>query len=167
MSGARASAETIGDVGEGAVHLVEIPTNREIHDNIVASWRPAQPLRAKSEHIFNYRLHWCWDRPYEGDLARVVDTRSGAGSREKSRLFVIEFGGDKLKSLPPESKLVAEAQADHGEVSSVVALLNPENGNWRVSFELAYGSAPIVELHARLLANGAAISEAWVYRWTA
>ena len=38
--------EMLGDAGEGAVHLVEIPTTREIHDNIVAFWRPTQPLRA-------------------------------------------------------------------------------------------------------------------------
>ncbi len=32
--------EPIGDWGEGAVYLVEIPTKEEIHDNIVAFWRP-------------------------------------------------------------------------------------------------------------------------------
>ena len=33
-------AEPIGDWGEGAVQLVEIPTKEEIHDNIAAFWRP-------------------------------------------------------------------------------------------------------------------------------
>ena len=50
--------EPIGDWGEGAVVLFEIPTKEEIHDNIAAFWRPKQPLTAKSEHIFTYRLHW-------------------------------------------------------------------------------------------------------------
>lgn len=28
--------EPIGDWGEGSIHLIEIPTNEEIHDNIAA-----------------------------------------------------------------------------------------------------------------------------------
>jgi glucans biosynthesis protein len=38
--------EPIGDWGVGAVDLVEIPTNSEYHDNIVAFWRGTEPLRA-------------------------------------------------------------------------------------------------------------------------
>jgi glucans biosynthesis protein len=36
-------AEPIGDWGEGAVQLVEIPTKEEIHDNIASFWRPKTP----------------------------------------------------------------------------------------------------------------------------
>ncbi|MEJ1977991.1 MAG: glucan biosynthesis protein [Acetobacteraceae bacterium] len=39
--------EPVGDWGEGAVVLVEIPTDKESNDNIVAFWRPKQPLQAK------------------------------------------------------------------------------------------------------------------------
>ena len=158
--------EPIGDAGSGAVLLVEIPTNREIHDNIAAFWRPAQALRAKGEYNFNYRLHWCWDRPSGNDLAKAVETRSGAGSQKDSRLFVVEFVGDRLKALPGDAKLRAEVKADHGKIDNVVTQPNPENGGWRLSFELAAGGARAVELRAQLLANDAAASEAWVYRWT-
>jgi periplasmic glucans biosynthesis protein len=159
-------AEPIGNAGDGAVLLVEIPTNREIHDNIVAFWRPTQVLHAKGEYNFNYRLHWCWDKPSNSDLAKAVETRSGAGSQEASRLFVIEFVSDKLKGTPGDAKLRAEVKADHGKIGNVVAQPNPENGGWRVSFELAAGGARAVELRAQLLANDAPVSEAWVYRWT-
>ena len=37
-------AEPIGDWGEGAVKLIEIPTKEEIHDNIAAFWQPKAPL---------------------------------------------------------------------------------------------------------------------------
>lgn len=50
--------EPIGDWGEGAVILIEIPTKEEIHDNIAAFWRPKAPLKAKSENNLTYRLHW-------------------------------------------------------------------------------------------------------------
>jgi glucans biosynthesis protein len=158
--------ETIGDAGEGAVHLIEIPTKREIHDNIVAFWRPAQPLHAKSEYVFNYRLHWCADHAPRNDLAKVFETRSGAGSEEKTRLFVIDFAGEKLKSLPADAKPSAEVKSDKGKIANLVAQPNPEIGGWRVSFELAPVGEATVEMHAQLLLGDTAVSEAWIYRWT-
>jgi glucans biosynthesis protein len=158
--------ETIGDAGEGAVHLIEIPTKLEIHDNLVAFWRPTQPLHAKGEYVFNYRLHWCNDHNPGDDLAKVVDTRSGAGSEEKTRLFVVDFAGDKLKALPADAKPTAEVKSDKGKIANVVAQPNPESGGWRVSFELTPGGEATVEMHAHLLTGDAAVTEAWVYRWT-
>jgi glucans biosynthesis protein len=92
--------EPIGDWGEGAVRLVEIPTGREIHDNIAAFWRPAQPLRAKGEYGFTYRLHWTAASPPGDGLAQIVDTRSGSSGQEKNRLFVLEAAGDKRSNSP-------------------------------------------------------------------
>jgi periplasmic glucans biosynthesis protein len=158
--------ETIGDAGEGAVHLIEIPTKHEIHDNIVAFWRPTQPLHAKGEYNFNYRLHWCTDHNPGNNLARIVDTRSGAGSAEKTRLFVIDFAGDRLKALPADAKPSAEVKSDKGKIANVVAQPNPETGGWRVSFELAPDGEATVEMRAQLLSGDAAVTEAWIYRWT-
>ena len=158
--------ETIGDIGEGAVHLVEIPTNREIHDNIVAFWRPTQPLRAKGQYNFNYRLYWCNENPLATGFARVVATRSGNGSQEKSRLFVLDIAGETLNALPDNAELHAEVAADHGKVSNIVTQPNPEIGAWRLSFELAPEGARVVELHAHLLLNDTTVSEKWLYRWT-
>jgi glucans biosynthesis protein len=158
--------EPIGDYGEGAVNLVEIPTNREIHDNIVAFWRPAQPLRAKGEHTFNYRLHWGAHNPWSSDVAKVVATRIGAGSKDKSRLFVIDVAGEKLKSVPADAKLQAEIWADQGKIANAVAQPNPEIGGWRMSFELETGSARAIEMRVRLMNGETLLSEAWMYRWT-
>ena len=69
--------EPIGDWGEGIVELVEIPSDREVNDNIVAFWRPHDPLKAKSEYILTYRLHWCWSVPVATTLAEVTGTRCG------------------------------------------------------------------------------------------
>jgi glucans biosynthesis protein len=46
------------------VVLVEIPSDRDIHDNIVAFWRPEAPLAAGSETTLTYRLTWGWDAPH-------------------------------------------------------------------------------------------------------
>ncbi|MGE0723794.1 MAG: glucan biosynthesis protein [Alphaproteobacteria bacterium] len=158
--------EPLGDWGEGAVHLVEIPTNREINDNIVAFWRPRQPLRAKSEYLFNYRLHWCATVPVATDLATVVETRTGAAWQAKTRLFVIEVAGGRLGTMPPDAPLRAQVSADQGKLQNVVAQPNPETGGWRISFELVPGGAKVVELRGQLMGAEEPVSEVWLYRWT-
>ncbi len=62
--------EPIGDWGEGIVELVEIPSDREVNDNMVAFWRPHDPLRAKGEYLLSYRLHWCWSAPIPATVGK-------------------------------------------------------------------------------------------------
>ena len=70
--------EPKGDWGAGAVELVEIPTNDEIHDNIVAYWRPQKPVQSGDALSFDYRLYWQDREPnYPTELAKVVATRIG------------------------------------------------------------------------------------------
>ena len=64
--------EPIGDWGEGATTLIEIPTKEEIHDNIVAFWTPKTPITPGIDHTFTYRLNWGWDNPKAAELAKIV-----------------------------------------------------------------------------------------------
>lgn len=160
--------EPIGDWGEGAVHLVEIPTNTEIHDNIAAFWRPKEPLKAKGEYRFTYRLHWLPQHLGDGALARFVATAAGSGSERGARLFVLETEGGRLADLPAETPPAAEVEAAPGNLRNVVVQPNPERRGWRLSFEMVPGNARLVELRATLKgADGARLSETWLYRWTA
>ena len=157
--------EPLGDWGEGDFFLVEIPTQGEIHDNIVAFWRPRGSLRAKSEHLFRYRLHWCATPPGQGELATCQATRTGASWLREHRLVVLDFVGEQLKQLPTKSPPVAEITAGKAKVANTVAQPNPEAGGWRVSFDLPVGREPI-ELRARLMGEQGALTETWLYRWT-
>jgi len=156
--------EPLGKWGKGAVHLVEIPTDREIHDNIVAFWRPEAPLAAGVEHTLSYRMHWCWEAPWKSDLAPVTDTRVGRSLTDRSRLFVVEVVGDKLKREAPDRRAVVTA--DKGKLRNIVAQPNPVTGGWRISFELLPENAKAVELRAQLMDGEQAASEVWLYRWT-
>jgi glucans biosynthesis protein len=157
-------AEPIGDWGEGSVVLFEIPTKEEIHDNIAAFWRPKQPLTAKNEHNYTYRLHWGRDAPKFDELARF--TRTGVGARgEDSKLFVLDLIGDKLKGVDPKS-VKGVVTAEKAEVSNIVTQPNPETGGWRLSFQIPVKSQAPVELRAVLVQNDTPISEVWIYRWT-
>ncbi len=158
--------EPIGDWGEGSVDLVEIPTNHEIHDNVVAFWRPKAPLQAKREYNFTYRLHWCWDVPAKTSLARIVDSRSGLSWSQDTRLFVIDLVGDALKGVPGDGSFDPQVSAGQAKVKNPVAQPNPETGGWRMSFELDPKGSELVELRAQLLDDTAPVSEVWLYRWT-
>ncbi|WP_291696727.1 glucan biosynthesis protein G [Bradyrhizobium sp.] len=157
--------EPIGDWGEGSVVLFEIPTKEEIHDNIATFWRPKQPIAAKSEHNFTYRLHWGGDAQKTGALARF--TRTGIGSRGDDRkLVVLELSGDKLKGLDPNS-ITGQVTAEKSEVVNLVTQPNPETGGWRLSFQFSVKGQTSVELRAVLVQNDTPLSEVWIYRWTA
>jgi periplasmic glucans biosynthesis protein len=156
--------EPIGDWGEGAIHLVEIPTTTEVNDNIVAFWRPRNPTRAKGEYTFTYRIHWGRDLPKPLALARVVATRIGAG-QEEARQIVIDFAGEHLKTVAP-AEIKASVSADKGAVRNIVAHANPEIGGLRLSFQLSPAGEKAIELRAQLLRGEEALSETWLYRWT-
>ena len=71
--------EPAGDWGKGTVQLVEIPSQQEIHDNVVAYWIPAEKVETGREYRFKYRLHWTDDVDGEDVEARVAATYTGVG----------------------------------------------------------------------------------------
>jgi periplasmic glucans biosynthesis protein len=158
--------EPIGDWGEGIVELVEIPTDREINDNIVAFWRPHDPLKAKSEYLLSYRLHWCWSVPAGSTLAEVVATRCGLAWDQKNRQFIIDFVGGVLKGRRPDALPAIDVGASKGKIENPVVQPNPATGGWRLSFQLDQGSEKLVEMHARLMDGDKPLTETWLYRWT-
>jgi glucans biosynthesis protein len=157
-------AEPIGDWGEGTVQLIEIPTKEEIHDNIAGFWRPKNPLQAKGEHTYTYRLHWGPDAPKATSLARFSRTAVGARG-EGVKIFVLDLIGERLKSVDPNS-IRGNVSAEKVEIRNVVTQPNPATGGWRLSFELSAKEKNPIELRASLMQGNDAISEVWVYRWT-
>ena len=157
-------AEPIGDWGEGSVRLVEIPTKEEIHDNIASFWQPKEPLQAKGEHTYTYRLHWGPDVPKASSLARF--TRTGVGAKgDDAKVFVLDLIGDRLKSVDPKN-VRGDVTGEKAKVQNIVAQPNPATGGWRLTFELSVKEKIPVELRAVLMQDQDAISEVWVYRWT-
>jgi glucans biosynthesis protein len=156
--------EPIGNWGEGDIRLVEIPSKEEIHDNIVAFWRPREPLRAKGEYILTYRMHWGPVDERSLPLAKITATRSGASGDD--RLFVIDIAGDKLKEATPPERVRADVSANKGKIDHVVSQPNPATGGWRVSFTLTPNKEPAIELRAQLMRDDQPLSEIWLYRWT-
>lgn len=159
--------------GEGHVELVEIPSDREFNDNIVAFWQPAKRLRGGESLSYSYWLHW---GPPVADLrlARVVETRGGLTLDQKRRLFIVDFATPVDVSEPqtPDAKRVfpqdvaTRVSASAGKVSGIVGYPNPATGGYRASFELEVAGVDLSELRLQLERGGKAISETWLYRWT-
>lgn len=155
--------EPIGDWGPGSVMLVEIPTQREVNDNIVAFWRPKNPIPANTEFRATYRLSWCDQPPSSNDLAKVTATRIGPNFNHDATQFVVDFG----PSNRTNEDLKVETSASKGDIRHATVQPNPETGGHRAKFELAPQSEEIVELRLRLVQGETAASETWLYRWIA
>jgi len=156
--------EPVGDWGAGAVMLVEIPTDKEINDNIVAFWRPATPLAAMQEHRFAYRLHWCADAPAEGTVAQVMATRSGKRVFEEGRIFTVDFADHPALGDDP-TRIEARVTTSTGEIVSHPVQVNPATGGMRLDLTLLAAEGDVAELRAELWRGGQRVSEVWLYRW--
>jgi periplasmic glucans biosynthesis protein len=158
--------EPIGDWGQGATTLVEIPSDREVNDNMVAFWRPKDKLAAKGEYILAYRLHWCWEPAEDAGLAKVTQARCGLSFDQKNRQFIVDFVGGALKGRAEDVKPDLDLGSDKGQVQHATLQPMPNGEAWRLSFQLATDGQKVIEMHARLLSAGKPISETWIYRWT-
>lgn len=153
--------EPRGDWGAGHVELIEIPTDREIHDNIAAYWQPDEPLQAGRSAEFSYRLRWTAE-PLDDSVARAVATRSGKALTGEQRSFVIDFSSAGAVPEGLEIRLTSSAGRILEPRGQVVT---PENV-YRVAFELDPERADVAELRLVLMSNGKPWSETWLYRWS-
>jgi glucans biosynthesis protein len=157
--------EPLGDWGPGNVQLLEIPSDSEVNDNILAYWRPRTPMAAGSEVAVAYRQYWCWAPPERPPLATVVTTRAGRGSTGRRRRFSVDFAGDTLgEPLPADLKPILTASP--GSIQNPKVWTYPERKVIRVSFELDPGNENACEMRLVLEAGGKPITETWLYRWT-
>lgn len=165
--------EPLEDWGEGAVQLVELPTNDETEDNIVAMWVPKQPAKAGSRLRYRYRLQWCATAPHETDLARCVATRLGRGGepgrpRPKGvHKFMVEFLGGPLATLPFGVKPEPVLWSSSGTFSYVFTEAVPDGvpGHWRAQFDFTGAGPKVVDMRLYLKNDAQTLSETWLYQY--
>jgi periplasmic glucans biosynthesis protein len=164
--------EPIGEWGTGSVQLVEIPTDDEIHDNIVAFWVPSGAAKKGASYHYRYRLHWQADEPYPADnIARVCATRSGRGGEPgKPRpkgvtKFVVEFAGKPLENLAKNAKVEARISTSRGKISYTFTEPVPSTKRFRAQFDLTVEGNEPVELRVFLVNGQQTLSETWSYQF--
>jgi len=166
--------QPVGSWGAGEVQLVEIPTDDEIHDNIVAYWRPKQQIKAGDQLQLNYRLYWQNENPFPPDgIGIVTATRIGQGGvpgrpspdDKDKRKFVIDFVGGRLAQMAPRYDVTPVVTVSRGKVSDAYVIKVVGTETWRALFDLdAKGGDPI-NLRCYLRLNGKALTETWLYEY--
>lgn len=155
--------EPKGQWGEGAVQLVEIPTDSEIHDNIVAYWVPKAPVVAGQALSFDYALSW--GRGPRPPLAHVVSTRIGRQFDHGATKFIIDFQSLTEVQQSADAMPQVELQTNTGEIAHQVIMPNPHTGGWRVAFDLKPVPDTVHELRCILKKDGTTVSETWSYQY--
>jgi periplasmic glucans biosynthesis protein len=161
--------------GDGCVQLIEIPTEAEYFDNIVASWRPDNTLLAGQAYSIGYRLSWCDDVPAWNGY-RVGKTRIGVGSRPETVRFVVDFLDSRdskleqvasvgITDVPLRPLPEAVINASAGRTGAPHVQRNVESGGIRATFEFDPHGRKESELRVALVANGEPASEVWLFRW--
>lgn len=163
--------EPLHDWGSGSVRLVEIPTDDEIHDNIVAAWVPSVAAERGETFEFSYRLHWLSHHPYPPrHLGRVVSSRTGRGGQagterpEGVTKHAVSFEGGALTELGPYDEPEVVVTASRGVISLIRVERLPEVSRWRVTFDIELDGGAPAELRLYLALDGRALTETWLHQ---
>jgi glucans biosynthesis protein len=123
--------EPQGDWGSGMIRLIEIPSDLEANDNIVAFWIPQDSYTAGSSANVSYRLNWGMNPlSARSELAQVFRTLAGHGGvsgvkpRTDERKFVIDFEGGPL-AKPSGEQVADKCPRRRGPAANAAARRRP------------------------------------------
>lgn len=164
--------EPLGDWGKGAVRLVEIPSESEANDNIVAFWIPNAPAKAGDALTFAYRLSWgMLPLPADEGLAHVRRTRTGFGGvaagkpQTNIRKFVVDFEGGLLGNLPSDGDVKLRLSVAKGKVEQQTLSKIEGTKTWRLVVDVSAPKGNVIELSAVVVGYGRTLTETWLYQW--
>ncbi|MCF8499361.1 MAG: glucan biosynthesis protein [Rhodospirillum sp.] len=166
--------EPKGDWGQGGVQLVEIPTDDEIHDNIVAYWTTDMPIEAGKALSYDYTLRWV-AAPVLGPMGvgRVVTSRQGRpgvpGQPRPSQggtKYVIDFeGGDLASYTTADGRVTADVTAGNARIDNPYALRVVGTDRWRLVVDIYPHGMGAVDIRAFLRDGNKSLTETWIYRY--
>jgi len=159
--------------GKGRVELVEIPSDSEANDNMVAYWVPEKQLKAGDSREFKYTLRTLDADVPEQTVAKVLRTRTGWGAvaaqgnppPKSKRQFAIDFSGGELDKLPVNAVVEADLGKNSGTFTDLHVSKLPDGKTYRASFKLEPEGNNVVDMRVFLKANNKRLSEVWSYVW--
>ena len=168
----RASAwvEPEGDWGKGMVQLVELPSDDEIYDNIVAYWLPEDLPEAGDERDFDYSLTWAKTAPPNAKLAETEASRIGRGGvpgqpRPDDQVkVVVDFAGPAVNGLTVDDGVEPEITVGSGaELIDAYAMPIVGTDDWRMTYDLKFDdTADTIDVRAYLARDGEPLTETWL-----
>ena len=169
--------EPLENWGPGSVERVLIPSDQEIHDNLVAFWNPKEQADPGKPMSFSYRMRWFKSPDALPPGIRVTATRTSKPSPNE-RLFILDFAGTALAKLKADAGVDGIVSTGPGaKIKEQQSYKNPVTGGWRLIFRVAMDEGPVlenikpdkrapIELRAYLKLGDGSVSETWSYAIT-
>lgn len=137
--------EAKGKWGPGRVELIEIPSEEEINDNMVAFWVPEPPapeegttdVEEENDPLaFSYRLRWCALPKDLLSLGVPASTRTAKSAPDITK-FVLDFEGGELETLSADAGLSSVITVgEGGQLLEKQLHKNDVTGGWRLVFQV-------------------------------
>jgi glucans biosynthesis protein len=152
-----------GDWGDGHVMLVEIPSDKEVNDNIVAFWVPDSVPKLGEPIEFAYKIYWTDDEPEPAAIGKNNATYIGDGDKQPYKRFVLDFDSDVLSKLPADADIEGVITVgDGGKLIGSHIEKNAVTGGWRLGFQIDPPDKPL-ELRVFLKDGKETLSETWSF----
>lgn len=153
----------LSDWGRGHVVLVEIPSDKETNDNIVAYWRPEIPMTPEAgPYVTEYRVSWPGDTKKEPEMSRVIRSASSLDFEKKYHQVALDY--DDTSGVDA-SDVTLNTYLSQGKLINAIIHDNPETGGWRVFLTFDPQGKPFSEIRIVPTANGKQVGETWLHRW--
>ncbi|MCZ2721576.1 glucan biosynthesis protein G [Marinomonas sp. 15G1-11] len=152
----------VNDWGEGHIELVEIPSDAETNDNIVAFWQPKDGLKKDQLYTYQYLMTWSNDTPVSMDVPRTV--RSAKGAKIFTDLPEVVIDYNKMADIDID-ELALDTYISKGKIVEAIVLKNPNNRGVRVFVTFDPEEAKLAELRIQLKQGEVAAAPTWLYRW--
>lgn len=158
-----------GNWGAGRIELVEIPSQSETEDNIVAYWVPQAPPQPGREYNYRYRLSFGQAQTAQPPAGYVMHTFVGSGrnpglpcAADQDRLrFLVDFQMPHSDHTSAVDGVVSAGE--HSQVSDVSVVSSRAIHGYRLSFLVAPKRGRPLELRAFLRRGSHVLTETWSY----
>ncbi|HVK98630.1 MAG TPA: glucan biosynthesis protein G, partial [Dongiaceae bacterium] len=157
--------------GPGHVVLVQLPTNMETNDNIVAFWTPASAATPNQPYHIGYNISFGGKDLADQEVGYAINTFTGdgniigGGQKKGAYRILVDFTGGGLDKLTPKAPVAGEVSGFDGtEVLEQFVEYNPDAKAWRLSMLVKPAEGKSLSLRAYLKESDRALTETWTYR---
>jgi glucans biosynthesis protein len=162
--------------GEGRVELVELSTEHETNDNIVASFVPKDAPEPGKPFGYAYRIVASLNPAQLSPNGRTLNTyqtsAAALGLAESlvpgSRRFIIDFTGGDLAYYAADPQLVEVVpSASQGKIVRSFIVPNVHTKGFRAVIDVQLDPGQSADLRAFLRTGTRALTETWTFPWCA
>jgi len=160
-----------GSWGPGKIVLVQLPSDKETNDNIVAFWTPDKALAPKKAYEVMYDLSFGDPDIANQPTGRCINTfvgdgnMVGGGQTPGSYRIIVDFAGAGLDKLTASAQVKGIVTGlNQTEVLEQFTEYNPALHNWRLSILARTPEDQALELRAFLKSGEQTLTETWSYR---